>query len=103
MITFTPEHEKFKFYLQNFKNFKTMTLRSFFEYKQNNNHEQFIVIGGANVFNQCMNQINTFYVTKINCEYACDTYFYYPFETTTWEVNEEDDKNTHKYFTYIRK
>ena len=81
-------------------------LNAALDYSRRNHPDKNIyIIGGANLYSQCMDKIDKMYITEIDYEYEGETYFpsfdENDFVKTTDEIHEGNP--TYIYTTYTRK
>ena len=60
------------------------------------------IIGGAQIYEQCLPLVNKLYITEVKGEFESDTFFP-EFDKSEWTLIEREDLPTHSYLTYERK
>ena len=60
------------------------------------------IIGGAQIYEQCLPLVNKLYITEVKGEFEGDTFFP-EFDKSAWALIEREDLPTHSYLTYERK
>ena len=65
-----------------------------------NNDREFMVIGGASIYEAFLPYVNTMYLTEISSSKRADTYFPW-FDKELWDIEELDDYSNEK-IPYIR-
>lgn len=63
---------------------------------------QVFIIGGAQVYEQCLPLVDRLYITEVKGKFEADTFFP-EFDKSDWILVETEDLPTHSYLTYERK
>ena len=71
-------------------------------------HDELMLIGGATLYEQTLDQVSCMYITRINHSFSGDTWFP-EFDVTQWEIAEKEDFDadpdnpfTYSFVKYVR-